>query len=245
MSWVVTFLCAVLGAAIGGTGMLGIASLSVQWYRISSFEGKSGYHIFFLTIFGVVGGFLVGAVSARVGFAYVGEAWYVQLGSSAVGVVATLGVVLAFSYLGADFEPDEDPRGLTVVWEVRLPAMDGSNAFATKTPPAEWPDKELRLQLVNVRNGKVRRAKDAAFDRAAFRLENGQWILTARVPLFAAKGEFCVNLTTGGRDDGFWPHLPLVVFEHDLSWRDWMRTNKGLDAPSEAQATMYRFKIEK
>lgn len=245
MSWVVTFLCAVLGAAIGGVGMFGISSLCVRWYRISSFEGNSGYFMLFLIAFGIVGGFLAGAVSARVGFGYVGEAWYVQLGSSVVGTAAVLGLVLAISYLRADFEPDVDPRGLAVVWEVRLPVVDDADAFAVKTPPAEWPDKELRLQMVNVRRGKVGSAQDAKFDRSAFRQEDGQWILTARVPLFTAKGEFCVNLTMGGRDDGFWPRLSPKPTEHEFAWSYWWRTNKGLNAAADARATMYRYRIEK
>lgn len=245
MSWLLTLLTAFLGAIAGGAGMLGLATLFVRWFRISSFEGGSGYFVVGLTLMGAVGGLIVAAIAARVGLASLGDAWFIQPLTGVGAVAAALAIVLGIGYLRADFEPDEDPRGLVVAWEIRLPVDDGSDAFAPRTPPADWPENELKLQVVNIVGGKTRKYREAQFDRAAFRQEHGQWILPAKVPLFAAKGEFCVNLTTGGRDDGFWPTLPAIPSEPHFDWSPWYRTNKGLGKPSDEQATMYRFRIEK
>jgi hypothetical protein len=245
MTWLFTILAGLLGAIAGGIGMLGLGSLFVRWFRISSFEGGSGYYVVALTLLGAIGGLIVAAVAARLGYASFGPAWYIQPATGLAAVTLALALVLGLGYLRADFEPDTDPRGLVVAWEIRLPVADGSDAFASRTPPADWPENELKLQLVNVRRGKTRGYESAVFNRAAFRQESGQWILPAKVPLFTAKGEFCVNLTTGGRDDGFWPTVPATPSEPHFEWSPWYRTNKGMAKPSDQQATMYRFRIEK
>jgi hypothetical protein len=113
------------------------------------------------------------------------------------------------------------------------------------TDPRTWPNEELRLQLVSVSNHRPRGAEEAEFEREAFRQEQGQWILTARVPLFTNKGELCVNLTLGGRDDGFWPAMKPSPHPVYFNWSQWSRTNKGRDKPGDSAAVMYRFKFEK
>lgn len=245
MSWLATFLAAVLSSVAGGAGMLGIANLCVKWHRISSFEGGSGYFVIALTLLGAIGGFIAGLIAARVGYAQIGPQWYTQLGTSVGTVAALLLLVLAYSYLSADHVPELGGRGLIVAWEVRLPVPDPADQFAPKANPAEWPDAELRLQLVSVQRGNPRGHEEATFDRSAFRLENGQWILGGKVPLFTSKGEFCVNLTLGGRDDGFWPPLPAFPRDADFAWSPWHRTNKSRERQSDAASVMYRFRFER
>lgn len=245
MTWLLSFATAILSAILGGAGMFAIASAGVKWYRISSFEGGSGYYVIFLALFGIVGGFVAGLIAARVGHAHWSHDWYAQLVSGVAAVFALLLITLACFYLGADHVPEKGGRGLVVAWEVRLPAPNDADPFAPKGNPADWPDNELRLQLVSVRNHKPTGSGEAAFDRAAFRTEDNQWVLPARVPLFTSKGEFCVNLTLGGRDDGFWPRLSAFPSEADFAWSPWYRTNKGLGKAADSQAVMYRFRFEK
>lgn len=245
MSWLLTFATAILSALVGGAGMFGIASAGVKWYRVSSFEGGSGYYVVFLGLFGVIGGFVAGLIAARLGYAQWSHAWYAQLASGVGTVLALLTITLVFFYFGADHVPEKGGRGLVVAWEVRLPAPDDAAPFAPKGNPADWPESELRLQLVSIRNHKPTGSGEAKFDRAAFRQEENQWILPARVPLFTSKGEFCVNLTLGGRDDGFWPRLTAFPSDADFVWSPWCRTNKGMGKSSDAEAVMYRFKFEK
>lgn len=245
MSWLLTFATALLSAIAGGAGMFAIASAGVKWYRISSFEGGSGYYVMFLMLLGVIGGFLAGLIAARLGYSHWSHDWYAQLVSGVATVLALLTLTLACFYLGADHVPEQGGRGLVVAWEVRLPAPDEADPFSPTGNPADWPESQLRLQLVSVRNHKPMGSGEATFDRPAFRKEDNQWVLPARVPLFTSKGEFCVNLTLGGRDDGFWPRLSAFPADTDFQWTPWYRTNKHMSKPSDAQAVMYRFRFEK
>jgi MFS family permease len=243
MSWLFTVLSALLAAAIGGGGMLFIATLCVRWYHIPSMEGQSGYYTIFLGLLGIVGGLLAGLIAARVGHAYWTDAWYAQFASAAGAIIALLLLTLAITYLGADHERERGGRGLVIAWELRIP-VTRDQLGAINKPPAEWPDDELKLQLVSVVRRNPRGSAMAMFDRAAFRQEGGFWILPARVPLFTSKGEFCVNLTLGGRDDGFWPPFGPAPELTYADWSGWSATNKSQGKP-EAEATMYRFRFEK
>ena len=240
MSWVITLIAGLVGMLSGGAGMFAIANVCVKWYRVSSFEGGSGYFIIGLTIVGGLGGFVLSMIAARLAHSFIGPQWYSQVGGAFAVVAAVLAIVLAVAYLGVDTIPEIDGRGVVVAWEIRLPAED---EFAPHSDPREWPDEELRLELVSVANHNPRGSREGEFDRTAFRLEDGQWILSARVPLFTSKGEFCVNLTLGGRDDGFWPAMRPALSPAYFEWSDWSCTNKGSDKPDNA-AVMYRFKYE-
>ena len=65
MNWTGMILSGVLSALLGGLGSLGLAAGCVHWYRISSFEGKSGFFIVGVTLLGIAGGALVGVIAAR------------------------------------------------------------------------------------------------------------------------------------------------------------------------------------
>lgn len=65
MSWLTTLLVGILGSVVGGGGMFGIALLCVKWYRISSFEGGSGYFVIGLALLGAMGGLIVSMLAAR------------------------------------------------------------------------------------------------------------------------------------------------------------------------------------
>ncbi|XZE46648.1 hypothetical protein SH467x_001940 [Pirellulaceae bacterium SH467] len=96
-----------------------------------------------------------------------------------------------------------------------------------------------------VGNEKPRGWELARFDRDQFRQEDDQWILVAKVPLFTSKGEFCVNLTLGGRDDGFWPAINPVPTPSAFEWSNWHRTNKSRDESVDTSSLMFRFRFEK
>lgn len=243
MSWLVTFFAGILGMVGAGLGMFAIADACVKWYRISSFEGGSGYFVVGLTLLGAIVGFVLSIIAARLAFAYIGHDWYIQLGAALATVGASLVVVLALAYIGVDRTPELGGQGIVIAWEIRLPA-EGTDEFGPRGDPRDWPDEELRLQLVSVAGHKPRGSSEAVFDRAAFREENGQWILPARVPLFTSRGELCVNLTLGGRDDGFWPLMRPTPHPSYFEWSEWYRTNKGRDKSDDASAVMYRFKCE-
>jgi len=236
MSWLITVLTGIFSGLAGGLGMFAMAQASVGWHRISSFEGKSGYFVAGLTLVGGLGGFILGMIGARLGYALILPVWWVQLVVALAGVSIAVGGITLISYCLADFPPTHDGKPIDIRWEIRLP-------IAQMEKPV-WPDKEMRLQLVSFVGWGPRPvgAKDAQFSCEAFRMEQGQWILPCRVPLYTSKGQFCVNLTMGGRDDGFWPQLCPRPQREYWDWSPWCRTNKSADL-SESDATMYRFKL--
>lgn len=250
MSWAITAVVTLLGAIGGGAGMFAIASACVKWYRITSFEGAAGYFVVGLALAGFIVGLLLALAGARLGFGMLGQewgAWGSQLGGGLGLVALALLVTLGIAYFKADHSRELGGRGLVVAWEVRLPEGAVGGEFGPAKPPTEWPSEELKLQLVSVHRDKAIGYENAVFDRDAFRIEDGQWILPARVPLFTSRGKFCVNLTLGGRDDGFWPSLTAFPTQGgpEFQWSPWYRTNKGMSKPSDREAVMYRFKFEK
>jgi len=58
----VSFLAAALGAVASGA----VAALAADWYRVSSFEGGSGYMVVGLGLLGGMAGFPIGLVVSRV-----------------------------------------------------------------------------------------------------------------------------------------------------------------------------------
>ena len=244
MSWLITIVAGVLGSLAAGAGMFAIAFLWVKWFQISSFEGASGYFIVGLALLGAVVGLVLSIMVARVAHVQIGREWYIQIGAAIVAVATSLLIVLAISYLQADLTPDLGGQDIVVVWEVRLP-KEIDTTFPDNADPREWNDEELRLQLVSVVGGTSGLSGEASFDRKAFSLENGQWILPARVPLFTSKGDLCVNLKLAGRDDGFWPPFKPTLSPSYIQWSGWLRTANSTEASDDSSATMYRFKFEK
>ena len=243
MSWLTTAFVGILGSIVGGGGMFGIALLCVKWYRISSFEGGSGYFVVGLTLLGVLGGLLVSIVAARISYHTVSVHWSSQFVASFAAEVVALLSVLLVAYWGVDRVPEVNGKPIDVVWEIRLPRENKSLFFPADTP-ASWANEHLRLECVSISNHKPRGWELARFDRDAFRQENEQWILVAKVPLFTSKGEFCVNLTLGGLDDGFWPAIRPVPKASSFQWSDWYRTNKSLGQSADSSSLMYRFRFE-
>ncbi len=256
MNWGATIGTGVLGAAIGGAGMLGLGLLWVRWYRVSSFEGKSGYFVVFLTLVGVVAGLVISMIAARLGHASRGldaNVWSSQLSVGVGAVAGALLLALAVSYLLADREPELGGRGVVIAWEVRLPkrmpeALDSK--LHEQADPRAWPSEQLRLQLVSVQGNNSVGSKEASFDRQGFRQEEGQWVLPARVDLFTSKGRLCVNLTLGSQSDGFWPPLTAAsayaLAQADSSsrrWSEWQRTNQGLKQSKASDAIMFRYML--
>lgn len=244
MSWLTTALVGILGSLVGGGGMFGIALLCVKWYRISSFEGGSGYFVVGLTLLGALGGLIVSMIAGRIAYHTIGLHWSSQFAASFLTESIVLLLILLAAYWGVDRIPEHQGQPIDVVWEIRLP-RDNGELFFPPGPPASWKDEHMRLEFVSISNHKPRGWELARFDRDLFRQEDEQWILVARVPLFTSKGEFCVNLTLGGRDDGFWPALSPVPTPSAFEWSTWYRTNKSRDESVDTSSLMFRFRFEK
>lgn len=145
MSWGATIGTGVAGAVVGGVGMFSLALLWVRWFRVSSFEGKSGYFVVFLALAGAVAGLVIAMVAARVGHAYLGpnvSAWTSQVAVGVGAVIVALLLALVISFFQADLTPDLGGRGVVIAWEVRLPTRLAGSAETGETAlhPRRWMD---------------------------------------------------------------------------------------------------------
>jgi hypothetical protein len=105
MTWLWSILASLVAGATSCAASIGLGLLCVRWYRISSFEGKSGFAVAGIALLGLVGGLLVGLIAARVVASGGSRGALPQL---AGGVGAALAVVLAataFAFLGSLSRP--------------------------------------------------------------------------------------------------------------------------------------------
>jgi len=122
MSWLssigIAMVCGILGLLCGGF----IMNACVDWYRVSSFEGKSGYAIIFVALLGGFVGLLVGLVAARWVAAMPDPTFLKGLGTATGAVLALALITLVLCRLGA-------PEPLPEVAPSPAPAPSGPSAY--------------------------------------------------------------------------------------------------------------------
>jgi hypothetical protein len=113
----------VLGAVAGFFGMILIASQWVRWFRISSFEGGSGYYVVLMALIGSVVGGIVAFAASRVSVVGNNPSFIRGAGYALTAIAASLFIVYVASWLIADHPPTIDGRRLVVELEIRTPAV--------------------------------------------------------------------------------------------------------------------------
>ena len=101
MSWLLSIFVGLLTAVAAGLEAGYVADLCVGWYRISSFEGASGYFVVFMGLLGAVVGLVIGIVSSL----WSRPNFFRGLGS-ALGAIAVLALLVGgLCRVGADLPP--------------------------------------------------------------------------------------------------------------------------------------------
>jgi len=237
MSWILTLAVAVLTAVLGLFGAGAVAALAVDWYRVSSFEGGSGYFVILLALVGGAAGFLIGLVGSRVVAARAKPGFLKALGTSVAVLAAINGVIGGTARLLADIPPEIDGETLTLLVEVRWPA-------APTAAPAER--KGIgRVWLGRAMGGVVRRQEDGPLFVDLARQEEGRWIVPGAVPIFTSRGQ---RLLTAAFDTdalgGFIVPLPGHPTSAQRQWSEWMPHARAGQPPLPDGFT-YRFKVVK
>src|SRR5689334_15170431 len=122
MSWIASSLIAVLTAAIGLVLGGFIASHAVSWYRISSFEGGSGYFVVGMALLGAIAGLPIGLVASRVVAASAHPGAWRAIGWSQLTVIGIAAIVAAIARFGADVAPKLNGEELLLMVELQWPA---------------------------------------------------------------------------------------------------------------------------
>jgi len=236
MSLLIGVLTALVTMVVAGY----VAGLAVGWYRISSFEGGSGYFVVGMAFLGLAGGFIIGMVVSRVvaaranpGF---GKALGLALGTS-LGIVLAVGTI---ARLQADVPPMLDGQELLLAVEIRWP--DGqtpaeSNASSDGRTPGAW-----SLVLSSSSGRTVRASRSGPLWREDARLEDGRWVVPGAVELFTSRGERILDVQPDGLiENGFIVPLPGRPGQEHLEWSDWLPHARDGEAPL-PDGFRYRFR---
>ncbi len=187
MSWTTSFLVAIITAAVGCVASGFVADLAVRWYKISSFEGGSGYYTLFISFGGLIGGLVIGLIVSRVIAAGANPTFIKALGCS---VALTLAITLAVAVptrLLADVAPRVDGEELMLMVEARWPTTQTES-------PATAPGTSY-LELGSLTMSRVQRiAKRGALWKEDAHLVNGQWTVTGAVPVFTERGTRMIDV---------------------------------------------------
>ncbi len=236
------FLSAIVIALIAGaagafaTGF--VAALAVDWYRIPSREGNSGYFVLFLGIGGLIAGAVVGFLCAFVMWADSFSAFLAALGVSLLIVLVGNGVGALISRLMADIPPKLDGHKLLLEVELRLPAE------CQESPSAETGEAYVQLHSLPRFKHRMRKSETGPMWVDEATKVDGRWIVRAAAFIFTRRGKRVLSVTFGKSDSfGFDVPLPANPGRKYLQWSGWLpRSPFGTPI---AMPMSYRFRIHK
>jgi hypothetical protein len=222
MSWPSSIGVALLTAALSAVAAGFVAAGCVDWYNISSREGKSGYFIIFIGLVGAVAGLIGGLVISR----FFGG-FFAGLGVSAASMMGLAGIVAGCCWALADIAPTLHGHSLMLEVEFRLP------------PGAPKPGgPESKPQLIFER-GDHRTSGELNVDKAY--LEDGRWVVPGSVFMNSMRNPRSIAMSLEGKSAvGFQLEFPSRPGEKYQQWSRWQP-----DWPQfPANETMYRFRIQ-
>jgi hypothetical protein len=225
MSWPVSLGVALLTAAVGL--LLGgwVATLAVGWYRVSSFEGASGYFVVAIALLGFIGGLVVALVMSRVVAGSYGLGFWRTLLASQLIVAVIAGVVGGVARLAADVPPTLGGERLMLAVEIRWPATVTASPTTDDTP--------RRLRLYSLTNRTVRNSREGALWSEEARREDGRWIVPGAVAVYTSRGDRLLAIEPPPEGaKGFLVPLPAHPKEAQLAWSEWLpRSRDGTALP--------------
>ncbi len=236
MTWFISITASVLAGLVGLLLASFIANACVSWYRISSFEGQSGYYVIFIALGGGVAGLILGLITSRFIAAHFGPGFLKEFGG-ALGVVLVLaGVVALLCRWLADVPPTIDGKRLNLEVEFRFPAT-----HSTKLPTAEG---KWAFTLGSLSGQTQRASQTGKVKTDAARLEDGRWIVPAEVFLFTERGRCTIMLQSGDKDiAGFLVSLPAHPGQSSEQWSDWLPRQLANGQSWPADKVSYRFRV--
>ncbi|HTE05404.1 MAG TPA: hypothetical protein VK824_04340, partial [Planctomycetota bacterium] len=236
MSWPISAFVALLSGALGLVTGGVVMNACVRWYRISGFEGKSGYAVAAVALLGGVAGAVIGLVTART---LAGEG----LSGFGKGVGASWAIVLAIAALAtgiawalADIPPTIDGRELLLEVEIKLPAD-------VTMSPAKG-EGESYLMLGSVVNHTQRRSERGELRPMDARLDGGRWVVPGTVPIYTTRGLRSLGIQLNGEPvSGFLIPLPARPGKEFAAWSDWGPRPPADNEPWPDSKLSYRFRV--
>jgi hypothetical protein len=242
MSWPLTILVGILTAVAGCLGAGFLASVSADWFRITSREGESGYFIVAMGLVGIVFGLAIGIVCSRIVAGRPDPSFLRALGLS-VGATAGLLVVLAgLARLGADIPPTIDGKELNVEVEVRFPAGHARPAQEETKDGAgrEW------YGTITADTGKRHQSRGPLRPADAFEMD-GRWVVPGEIPLTTSDPGKAIGFSVGREESQYFTFpLPGRPTRTHLEWSRWLTEQfNGSRAPvPDADHVEVRYRVK-
>lgn len=230
MSWLNSFFIGILTAAIAGTAGGFVAAECVNWYRISSREGASGYFVIAIVLLSAFVGFFAGLIISR----YVGG-FFAGLGAASGSILGLAGVIAWIAWGLADIPPTINRHELNLVIEARLPKG------AEKPPVLEG--KQYVWFESGPRFGPARESKAGVLDTANARFQDGRWVVPGSVHIFTTRDSRSLAVALDDKSaSGFELHFPRHPGPKYKQWSPWL---PDAEIPKWPDSQMsYRFRIE-
>ena len=236
MSWSASMVVGLLSGALALVCAGFVANACVSWYRVSSFEGASGYFVIGIALVGGLAGLLLGIVTSRLVAASAAPGFLRSLGVSCAAVVAVAGAAGGLAWLLADIPPEVDGRELQLEVEVRLPAGE-------TTAPAQLAG-DAYISLAAASGGTVRASRRGELAVAEARIEGGRWIVPGSVTVFTTRGQRVLDVVLGSETRaGFLVPLPGRPGTRFAQWSDWLPHPPAGSPPWPDSKCSYRFRV--
>src|SRR6266540_3729197 len=232
MGWTLSLVVAMLTTIAGLLASALVAGLAAMWYRVSSFEGGSGYFVVALALLGGVGGFVIGLVASRIVAARPKPGFLKALGVSTGIVVLLLTGTGGVARLLADIPPTIDGEEMLLVTELRWPSGAAN--------PIAAPGRAL-VQLGAASGSVVRVSEDGPlFLEDALQVE-GRWVVPGAVRVFTSRGSRVLNFWVGETIlAGFIVPLPVYPGAAQREWSEWLPRQGEGAGPDRFS---YRFRV--
>jgi hypothetical protein len=237
MSWLLSLVIALISAVLGGFCGFLVGARCVRWYRISSFEGASGYFVVGLALVGIVAGFAIGLTASRIVAGRETATFLQQLGAALASVGGVTGLIALLAWLPVDHPPKIKGRELILEIEIKTPAG------ADLPRAGEQPEPFARIELMDSRrqpSGRVR-LQEA-------RQEDGRWIIPAEV-FFATstkKQKFLHVHFNADQNLNFALPMRGRPRERHMEWSQWSAAGwpTGEPPPQETDQFLMRSRVQ-
>lgn len=235
MTWLQTLFVGVLTAAFSALLSGIVASLSMDWHQVSSFEGRSDYYAMFIALAGLLGGLVLGTITARVVAAGADPSFGRGLTYALLIVMGAASLVAGVARWMADVPPTLRGQQLMLLVEVRWPKTQ-------RISPAVGSVARV-LELGALSGGTLRRSKQGPLWMEDARLEEGHWIVPGAVEVATNRGQRIVTVEPKipGAHGLLLPMNGSPSAKH-LDWSEWMPRARPGEAAIADQFS-FRYKV--
>ncbi len=242
MSWTSTVFAALVAAGVGLFVSGFFANMAVSWYRISSFEGGSGYFVVFTALGGGLASFLLSIAITRLMANGADLTFVKSLGLSLLFNTTLMALVGGIAWLLADIPPTMDDEPLLLVVEARWPADRNAS-------PAEVPGVSHLTLGATTRSHVQRLSRNGALWKEDAHQVDGRWTVQGAVEIFTTRGTPVIEIVLNEQDreherEGFVLPLRSRPDQRDLNWSDWY-PREGRHGPVRANGVTYRYRVQK